>query len=63
MTSESDVSRVRLRARDVVSELGGSVYVAQRAATIASELSRNIVAYAKTGVVDWNARYRAKAKS
>jgi serine/threonine-protein kinase RsbT len=52
ISNEGDVSRVRLRARDVVSELGGSVYVAQRAATIASELSRNIVAYAKTGVVE-----------
>lgn len=52
VANEGDVSRVRLRARDMVSELGGSVYVAQRAATIASELSRNIVAYAKTGVVE-----------
>jgi serine/threonine-protein kinase RsbT len=49
---ESDISRARLRARDLVVALGGTSFVAQRAATVASELSRNIVAYAQEGVLE-----------
>jgi serine/threonine-protein kinase RsbT len=52
VTSEADISRARLRAREIAMTLGGTSYVAQRAATVASELSRNIVAYARTGILE-----------
>jgi serine/threonine-protein kinase RsbT len=46
---EKDVSVVRVRARELALELGGSAMGAQRAATATSELARNIVAYAGDG--------------
>jgi serine/threonine-protein kinase RsbT len=49
IVSESDVSRARLRAREVALALGASALAAQRAATVTSELCRNIVAYAGAG--------------
>jgi serine/threonine-protein kinase RsbT len=50
--SEPDISRARMRARELVTLLGGSSFAAQRAATVTSELSRNIVSYATKGVVE-----------
>ena len=52
VSSEADISRARLRAREIAMTLGGTSYVAQRVATVASELSRNIVAYAGSGVIE-----------
>ncbi|UJR79473.1 Anti-sigma B factor RsbT [Sandaracinus amylolyticus] len=52
VTTEEDISRVRLRARELALELGATSLGAQRAATITSELARNIVAYAPPGSVD-----------
>lgn len=52
VSTEADISRARLRAREIAMTLGGTSYVAQRAATVASELSRNIVAYAGAGVLE-----------
>lgn len=52
IVSEEDVSAARRRARDLAVQLGGSEFVAQRAATAASELARNILAYAREGVVE-----------
>jgi serine/threonine-protein kinase RsbT len=52
VTTEADISRARLRARELAMSLGGTTYLAQRAATVVSELSRNIVAYAGSGVVE-----------
>jgi serine/threonine-protein kinase RsbT len=49
--TEAHVSRARNRARDLAAGLGGNAFVAQRAATVASELARNIVAYAQEGVL------------
>ncbi len=49
VASESAVSRARLRAREVALALGASALGAQRVATVVSELSRNIVAYAGAG--------------
>lgn len=49
VTNEADVSRARLRAREVALALGASALGAQRAATVVSELCRNIVAYAGAG--------------
>ena len=49
VASEGDVSRARLRAREIALALGASALAAQRVATAVSELSRNIVAYAGTG--------------
>jgi serine/threonine-protein kinase RsbT len=46
---DADVSRARLRAREIAMGLGATALGIQRAATIASELSRNIVAYAVSG--------------
>lgn len=50
--TEQDISRVRMRAREMAVALGGGAFVIQRAATVASELSRNIVTYAKEGYLD-----------
>jgi serine/threonine-protein kinase RsbT len=47
--SDSDVSRARLRAREIALALGATALGVQRAATVASELTRNIVAYAREG--------------
>jgi serine/threonine-protein kinase RsbT len=52
VTTEADISRARLRTRELAISLGGTSYAAQRAATIASELSRNIIAYAGSGVLE-----------
>lgn len=52
VSSEADISRARLRAREIAMTLGGTGYIAQRVATVASELSRNIVAYAGSGVIE-----------
>jgi serine/threonine-protein kinase RsbT len=52
VSSEADISRARLRAREIAMTLGGASYIAQRVATVASELSRNIVAYAGSGVIE-----------
>jgi serine/threonine-protein kinase RsbT len=49
---EKDVSIVRVRARELAMELGGSALGAQRAATATSELARNIVSYAGDGWVE-----------
>lgn len=46
---EADVVQARGRAREVVAALGGGSFVVQRAATVASELARNVVAYAGEG--------------
>lgn len=46
---EGDVSRARLRAREIALTLGASPLGAQRAATAVSELCRNLVAYAGGG--------------
>jgi len=46
---ERDVSLVRVRARDLALETGGSALGAQRVATATSELARNIVSYAGRG--------------
>lgn len=55
--TEQDISRVRMRARELAQELGGGSFVMQRAVTIASELSRNIVSYAGEGHVELEPRY------
>jgi serine/threonine-protein kinase RsbT len=52
IVSEEDVSAARRRARDLAVQLGGSEFVAQRAATAASELARNILAYAREGLIE-----------
>jgi serine/threonine-protein kinase RsbT len=46
---ERDVSVVRVRAREIVLDTGGTALGAQRAATATSELARNIIAYAGRG--------------
>jgi len=52
ITTEGDVSRARLRAREIALALGASALAAQRAATVVSELCRNIVAYAGSGQLE-----------
>jgi serine/threonine-protein kinase RsbT len=47
--SDTDVSRARLRAREIAVALGAAPLGIQRAATVASELSRNIISYAREG--------------
>lgn len=55
--TEQDVSRVRMRARELALELGGGLFLVQRAVTIASELSRNIVSYAGEGHIELEPRH------
>jgi serine/threonine-protein kinase RsbT len=52
VTSEADISRARLRARELAMTHGATAYLAQRAATAASELARNVVSYAGSGVLE-----------
>jgi serine/threonine-protein kinase RsbT len=53
--TELDVSRVRRRAWDLARALGASSFAAQRVATAASELARNIVIHAGHGRVELRA--------
>ncbi|NUP06516.1 MAG: hypothetical protein HOW73_10700 [Polyangiaceae bacterium] len=58
VASEMDVSRARLRARELSQQLGGGAFGAQRASTAVSELARNIVMYAGKGQIEIIARHR-----
>ncbi|MBX3247714.1 MAG: hypothetical protein KF901_11095 [Myxococcales bacterium] len=49
---EADIVEARGRARELMMALGGGAFPTQRAATVASELARNIVAYAGEGVLE-----------
>ncbi len=49
---EHDIVIARVRARDVALQMGASRLVAQRAATIVSELARNIIRYAERGRIE-----------
>jgi len=51
VSTEADVSRARLRAREMALALGGGAFGAQRVSTAVSELARNIVSYAGRGYV------------
>ncbi len=48
----ADVSRARLRAREIARQLGSGAFAVQRASTAVSELARNIVMYATKGHLD-----------
>jgi serine/threonine-protein kinase RsbT len=50
--NEADVSEARLQARQVCQELGALPLVAQKVATLVSELARNIVLYAEEGRIE-----------
>jgi serine/threonine-protein kinase RsbT len=50
--SDGDVLRARLAARRISEDLGASTLVAQKVATAASELTRNIVMYAGKGSLE-----------
>ena len=52
LLAEDDIVAARRRARDVALNMGGTRLSAQRAATIVSELARNIVSYAKRGRIE-----------
>jgi serine/threonine-protein kinase RsbT len=49
IASERDISLVRVRAREIALDAGGTALGAQRAATATSELARNILSYAERG--------------
>ncbi len=53
---EAHISVARTKTRELALALGAGVFAAQRAATVASELTRNIVAYAGTGQLDLEPR-------
>ncbi len=50
--SERDISTARLTARKLATQHGGSSLVAQKIATIVSELARNILSYAGRGSLE-----------
>ncbi|MFO0552300.1 MAG: hypothetical protein U0271_28190 [Polyangiaceae bacterium] len=52
VAGEADVSRARLRAREICKQLGGTAFGVQRASTAVSELARNIVMYVGSGYID-----------
>jgi serine/threonine-protein kinase RsbT len=58
IAAESDVSRARLRARELSQLLGAGAFGQQRASTSVSELARNIVMYAGNGHIELIARRR-----
>lgn len=51
LEQESDLSAARLNAKLLTEQLGGSSLQSQKAATAVSELARNIIVYARRGVV------------
>jgi serine/threonine-protein kinase RsbT len=61
LNTEADVSRARLRARELSQLLGGGAFGQQRASTAVSELARNIVMYAGRGHIDLIGRSRVPA--
>lgn len=52
VASEPDIARARHRARSLAIALGADEFAAQRVATAASELARNVVLYAGSGRLD-----------
>ena len=52
LTQENDLSVARITAKDLAESLGASSLQAQKAATAVSELSRNVLDYAKRGQVE-----------
>jgi serine/threonine-protein kinase RsbT len=53
ITSEADLSVAVLEARRISLELGFTAVTAAKIATAVSELARNVLKYAETGVVDF----------
>lgn len=51
VVAEADIGRARAEARKVCDALGANPFVMQKAATIVSELARNMVLYAGGGLV------------
>lgn len=52
---ESDIVVVRKTVREAANQLGFGITDVTRIVTAASELARNIVLYAGTGIMQWNA--------
>jgi serine/threonine-protein kinase RsbT len=52
LSAEDDIIAARGRAREVALRMGGTRLTAQKAATIVSELARNIISYAKRGRIE-----------
>ena len=50
--SEYDISVVRNEARRICEEMGAGSYAVQKVTTIVSELARNIVSYATSGMLE-----------
>jgi serine/threonine-protein kinase RsbT len=52
ISKEADISEARLSARGLCEQLGARRVVAQKVATVVSELARNIFMYAGTGTIE-----------
>jgi len=59
ITSESDIVMARKVVRDVATALGFGIADVTRIVTAASELTRNIYHYAKSGIVRWRSLNQA----
>lgn len=52
ISSENDISIVRNEARRICEEIGAGSYTIQKVTTIVSELARNIISYATSGMLE-----------